>query len=309
MTSQIDVAATERFAGYEALCPWHHRQPFADGVQEPRLITRKDALYCSGLPERQEPVWMYVSTHRVNAGTLFVQPGEGFEPGDHPGPEPYYCLRGELELGNPDTGSSIRIKAGDAANIPALAQHWARNVGEEPAEVIWWVPGEMHTDEWKEKIHKGVGKWYEREPVTFDGPRDRNEGFTSHLDDLGSWPPARPARLPYDMHHLPRSTWLHMLHGTDRRRTILVSFFYCDERIRIAKLQIPHSGETEPRSGDYERLLYVESGTLSVTLVGTGQGIVAEPGDMVFLPPHTEHCLQAIDVGPVTALSAWALAA
>ena len=178
-----------------------------------------------------------------------------------------------------------------------FAQHWARNIGDEPAEIIWWVPGEMHTDEWKEKIHTGEGKWYEREPVTFDGPRARNEGFPSHIDDLSGWPPAAPTAGALDMQHLPRSTWLHTIQGTDRRRAVPVSFFYCDERIRCAKVHIPHSGETEPKSGDYERLLYVESGTLAVTLVGTGTGLVAEPGDMVFLPPFTEHCLQAIDVG------------
>ena len=31
------------------------------------------------------------------------------------------------------------------------------------------------------------------------------------------------------MQHLPRSTWLHLLQGTDPRLTVLNSFFYCDE--------------------------------------------------------------------------------
>ena len=61
-----------------------------------------------------------------------------------------------------DTSDVIEISAGDAANIPALAFHHAWNVGTETCEILWWVPGEMHTDEWKEKIHKGEGKWYER---------------------------------------------------------------------------------------------------------------------------------------------------
>jgi quercetin dioxygenase-like cupin family protein len=255
-----------------------------------------------------QPVWCYVSTHRVNAGTLYVQPGDGVEPGDHPGPEPYYCLRGELQLGNPDTSGWITIRQGDAANIPAHAAHWARNIATTPAEIIWWVPGEMHTDEWKQKIDERRGRWYEREPVTLSGPHDRNDGFPSHLDDLACWPPPQPTAAPMDMQHLPRSTWLHLFQGTDRRRMILVSFFYADERLRLAKLHIPDSGETEPELGSYERLLYVESGTLSVTLVGTGTGLVAGPSDMIFLPPFTEHCLQAIDEGPVSALSAWALA-
>ena len=39
---------TEKYAGYEALCPWHHRQPF-DGVEQyPRVITRADAKYWLG---------------------------------------------------------------------------------------------------------------------------------------------------------------------------------------------------------------------------------------------------------------------
>ena len=61
-------------------------------------------------------------------------------------------------------------------------------------------------------------------------------------------------------------------------------------------------------SGDYERILYVLSGTLSVALTGTGRGLLAKPGEMIFLPPFAEHSLQAIDGGPVTVLSAWAYA-
>ena len=73
---------------------------------------------------------MYVSTQRINAGTLFVQPGDGFDPGDHPGPEPYYCAAGRVcSSETPTRPTVIDIEAGDAANIPALAQHWARNIG------------------------------------------------------------------------------------------------------------------------------------------------------------------------------------
>src|SRR5947209_4086794 len=84
---------------------------------------------------------------------------------------------------------------------------------------------------------------------TFDGPHDRNEGFPSHLDDLAEWPPERPTKGPLDMQHLPESTWLHVFEGIDRRKTILVSFFYCDERIRCAKLTIPRWGESKRSSG------------------------------------------------------------
>ena len=109
------------------------------------------------------------------------------------------------------------------------------------------------------------------------------------------------------MQHLPRSTWLNTFEGTDRRKMILVSFFYCDERIRCAKVSIPRFGESKRTSGDYERLLYVESGTLWVNLAD-GTGLIGKPGDMIFLPPFTQHSLQAIEDEPVTALSAWAFA-
>ena len=96
--------------------------------------------------------------------------------------------------------------------------------------------------------------------------------------------------------------------GVDRRKTILASFFYCDERIRCAKLTMPRYGESQRNSGDYERLIYVESGTLSVNLTASGTGLIARRGELVFVPPFTEHSLQAIGDEPVTALSAWAFA-
>jgi len=302
------VDQTEQYAGYEALCTWHHRRPF-DGVEQfPCVITPGDAAYLSSVPERSEPVWMYVSTRRVNIGTLYVEPGEWFDPGDHPGPEPYFCVRGCLHLGNPDTADVIKIRAGDAANIPALAQHFAWNFGEEVAEVVWWVPGEMHTEEWKRKIHEGVGKWYEGDPVKLNSTHDRNDGFPSHVDDLARWPPERPTKGPLDMQHLPESTWLHMFQGTDPRRTIPVSYFFCEERLRLAHITLPKGRQTEPESGDFEKVVYVLSGTLSVAITGTGNGLLARPGDMVFVPPNIAHSLQAIEGRPVTCLSTWAYA-
>ena len=69
------------------------------------MITRSDAMYLAWAPDDSviQPCWVYVSTERVNAGTFYVQPKEWFDPGNHPGPEPYYSLGGTLLLGNPDT--------------------------------------------------------------------------------------------------------------------------------------------------------------------------------------------------------------
>ncbi len=300
------MAATAQYPGYEELLPWHHRQPF-DGVpQFPCLISRKDTSYLSWspVPGNAMATWVYVGTERLNQGTFYVEPGHWFDAGNHPNPEPYYVLRGELMLSNPDTSGVVHLKAGDAANIPALAYHHAWNVGSETCEILWWVPGEMHTDEYKAKIDRDPvnPQWYDRKAVMLNGTHDRNEGFPSHLDDLAAWPPDRPTQGPLDMQHLPRSTWLHLLQGQDPRLTILVSFFYCDEQIRCGKVTLPAGRESEPESGLAEKTLYVESGALSVNLTGTGRSLLAGPSDVVFLPPGTEHSLQAIGEEPVSAL-------
>jgi quercetin dioxygenase-like cupin family protein len=305
----MTTAAIE-YPGYEAACPWHHRQPFADGEQHPTVITRAEAPYSSWapVPGNSTPSWIYVGTKRVNCGTFYVQPGGWFDPGNHPNPEPYYILKGTLHLSNPDTSDVIEIRAGEASNIPAFAYHHAWNFGDETCEILWWVPREMHTDEFKAKMDRDSSnpQWYERAPVMLNGPNQRNDGFPSHLDDLTKWPSEVPTKGPADMQHLPPSTWLHLLQGTDPRLTVLNSFFYCDEHIRCSLVSLPRGRESQAESGDYERLLYVEKGALSVNLTGTGKSLLAHPDDLVFLPPFTEHSLQAIGDEPVRVLSALA---
>ena len=51
----------------------------------------------------------------MNSGVFSVQPGGWFDPGNHPGPEPYYILKGTLHLSNPDVGDVIRGLAAEGA--------------------------------------------------------------------------------------------------------------------------------------------------------------------------------------------------
>jgi len=129
------------------------------------------------------------------------------------------------------------------------------------------------------------------------GPIERNEGFPSHLDDSDALAPPRARRRRWHA-VLPRSTWLHLIQGTDPRLTVLNSFFYCDERIRCSMVTSREGASRSPSRGEYERLLYVESGALSVNLTGTGKSLLAGPNELVFLPPFTEHSLQAIGDDP-----------
>ena len=110
------------------------------------------------------------------------------------------------------------------------------------------------------------------------------------------------------MEHLPPSTWLRLMRGRDPRLTVPVSFFYCDEQIRVGQIRLPAGRESESVSGDYEATFYVETGRLSVNLTGTGRSLLAGPSDVVFLPPGTPHTLQAIGDEPVVTLFAQALA-
>lgn len=303
------VSSESEFAGYEALLPHYHRQPF-DGVEQfPCVIGRGDARYFSWAPEpgNSMATLVHVCTRRLNQGTFYVEPGHWFDAGNHPNPEPYYVLRGSLMLSNPDTSDVVELRAGDAANIPAFAFHHAWNVGAETCEILWWVPGEMHTDEFKHAISTrahGEWRWYGREAVMLNGTHARNEGFPSHLDDLEAWPAPASTKGALDMQHLPPASWLRLLHGSDPRLTVLVSYFYCDEQIRCGKVTLPAGVESSPESGPCEKTLFVEAGAVSINLTGTGRSLLAGPGEVVFLPPGTEHSLQAIGDQPAAALVA-----
>ena len=296
--------------GYEAICPWHHRQPFADGEQYPTVISRADAPYSSWapVPGNSTPSWIYVGTKRVNCGTFYVQPGGWFDPGNHPNPEPYYILKGTLHLSNPDTSDVIEIRAGDASNIPAFAYHHAWNFGDEVCEILWWVPGEMHTEEFKAKIDRDPTnpQWYERTPVMLNWPQRaerrlpvpprRPEAVAARLADEGAARHAAPSA----------STWLRLLQGTDPAadRAQLVLLLRREDPLQ--------HGVAAPRPRVAARVRRLRAaavrraGGLSVNLTGTGKSLLAGPNDLVFLPPFTEHSLQAIGDEPVRVLSALA---
>lgn len=306
------MALTEtetEFEGYERICTWHHRQPF--GAEEPyaRVVTQEQADFTSWSPKpgNRTPGWLYVSTKRFNTGTFYIQPGGWFDSGNHPGPEPYYILKGSLHLSNPDTGDVVELRAGDASNIPAFAYHHAFNFGDEEAHILWWVPGEMHTDEFKRNVSAdplGDWKWYERTAVTLNGPIERQQGFPCRLDELASWPSSNPKSEQYDMVKLDRPTWMHTLQGTNPRNMMLTSFFYADERIRCGEVRLPENRDGEPERGNYEKVLYVAEGDFVVNLAETAQSLRGKPGDMIFIPPNVTHSYEAIGTGPARALFA-----
>lgn len=65
-----------------------------------------------------------------------VPVGEGSPPHRHPGvAEAFRLLAGELEVSTP--GRTCRVRPGDLVVVPAGLTHAYRNVGSEPAEVLF----------------------------------------------------------------------------------------------------------------------------------------------------------------------------
>lgn len=307
------MATTEPYPypKYLELWPPYQRIPYGPGDEPRPVVFRKGDLRFDAwapAPGNVTPSWTFVSTPYLNSGMFAVPAGGWFDPGDHPNPEPYYILSGTLHLSNPDTSDVIELKAGDASNIPAWAHHHGFNFTDEDVLIAWWVPGEMHTDLFKQKVQADTLHelgWYERDPVVLNGPHDRNEGFASRLDQLRQWP-SDAAKSDVDMVKCDRSTWLHLIAGTEPRRSYLRSFWYADARIRCGELRLPARRDTQPESHPYEQVILVTAGTLVVALTGTTDVLRAEVGDVIFLPAGIEHAYMT--VGPTGATAVFGMA-
>ena len=107
------------------------------------------------------------------------------------------AAEGVVRPGQPSRAGAVLLPAGHVAaresrhgrrdrdQQPAMRRTFRRSrttspstCGDTEAEILWWVPGEMHTEEWKQKVHEGVGKWYEREPVTLQRSARAQRGLS-----------------------------------------------------------------------------------------------------------------------------------
>lgn len=295
---------------YRALWPPYQSIPYRPGEEpRPTLLEAADHRFDAWAPApgNATPSWTWVSTPHINAGMFCVPAGCWFDPGDHPNPEPYYILEGTLHLSNPDTSDVVELRAGDASNIPAWSHHHGFNFGDEDCYIAWWVPGEMHTDLFKQKVESDTLHelgWYERSPVVLNGGHDRNEGFESRLDQLEAWPGGPKTEV--DMMKLDRATWLHLITGDEPRQSYLTSFFYCDEQIRAGEMRLPARRDTQPESVPFEKVIRVTSGTLVTSLTGTTDVLKAEVGDVVFLPAGVTHSF--LSIGPAGATAVFGMA-
>ncbi len=249
-----------------------------------------------------------MSTPHINSGMFAVPAGCWFDPGDHPNPEPYYILQGTLHLSNPGhVGCGGAAARATPPTSPPGRTTTASTSATRTAYIAWWVPGEMHTDLFKQKIEDDtlyeLG-WYERSPVVLNGDHDRNEGFPSRLDQVDALA-VGGAEADVDMMKLDRSSWLHLITGDEPRQSYLTSFFYCDERIRAGEMRLPARRDTKPESVPFEKVIRVTAGTLVTSLTGTTDVLKAEVGDVVFLPANVEHSFLSVGRRARRPSSAW----
>lgn len=299
---------------YRALWPPYQSVPHAaDAPAVPTVQRWADLRFDAWAPApgNATPSWTFASTRNINAGVFAVAAGGWFDPGDHPNLELYYILQGTLHLSNPDTSQVVELRAGDAGLIPRLAYHHGYNFGDVDCLIAWWVPAEMHTDLFKQKVENGtlyeLG-WYERKPVVLGGAHDRNDGFPSRLDQLESWPTDAPA-FEADMVALPRERWLQLVAGDEPRRAYLRAFWYADPQIRGGELRLNGRRDTQPETQPFEQVLHVVEGELVVALTGTTDVLRAGPGDTIFLPAGVEHSYMAMGAGGARAVFGMARAA
>ena len=128
---------------------WMGNHPFTPDKKRPMLITREQELSTIyGVGSNRVAPRIYVSTDRILMSDFKVPPGGHFDPPDiHVADEPYYILKGTVNLVNPETGETIEVKAGDAAWIPAGGWHVAYNFGEEEAIVIAIIAGKVWSED------------------------------------------------------------------------------------------------------------------------------------------------------------------
>ena len=225
-------AGESEYPGYEAVLPWHHRQPF-DGVEQfPCVIAPGDASYFSWAPEpgNSMATWVHVGTRRLNQGTFYVEPGHWFDAGNHPNPEPYYVLRGSLMLSNPDTSDVVELQGGrcgehPGSGVPPRLERRRRGL----RDPLVGARRDAHRRVQARDLDEGARRVAVVRPQGRDAQRrptiaTRASRRTSTT--WRRWPPRASTKGRVDMQHLPRSRWLHLLHGhgpeADRARLVLL---------------------------------------------------------------------------------------
>lgn len=145
---------------------WYGKHPFSPESKKPaKLDEKNDITLVYGKGEEMIAPRNFVSTDKILVSIWSVPPGQSFEPPDiHSGDEPYYILKGEPTIVNPETGQCIQAKEGDAILIPRKCWHRVYNFTEEEVTVIAIIEGPI----WDSKDIENISN-YKLESVNYKG--------------------------------------------------------------------------------------------------------------------------------------------
>ena len=123
---------------------WIGNLPFKPDKKEPVKIDSNDmgetAIYGEG--KQRICCYTYISTDNILISHWIVPPGQSFQPPDiHSGDEPYYVLKGEAYVFNPETGQLVFAKEGDVIFIPRQTWHQVYNFSDKDVVIIAIIAG------------------------------------------------------------------------------------------------------------------------------------------------------------------------
>jgi mannose-6-phosphate isomerase-like protein (cupin superfamily) len=282
---------TDSKLDWGTLTQWSKGFPFRAGERQvPRVIPRRSIPFSSWGPDpeghHRTPCWIYTSTPQIGfVCTMSVAPGDFFENGNHPNVETYYQLSGTLHVQNADTGQVVEVRPGDGFIMPAYEYHIGHNFSTEESYTLCCVPGESHTEEFRN--NPILAENYAREPVTLFGGANANDGFPSQLRHLAEWPSmAHPAqRGKSDFIHVPRTDWLKVVFGADPRYALLASFYYSSPQLAAYGITVPPNRIGQAHAIDGETVIFVKHLDLIIDVLDSGESLYAEEGDAIFIPP------------------------
>jgi uncharacterized RmlC-like cupin family protein len=276
---------------WATITPWSKSTPFPIGApKKPTVIERRNAHLASWGPDpdgrHRTPCWIHTSTETIGfVCTMSVAPGDFFEVGNHPNVETYYQMAGVLHVSNPDTGQVCAIHPGEAFIMPAFQYHIGYNFSTDESLTLAVIPGDSHTAEFQENPLLEAN--YNRKQVALFGGATRNEGFNSHLLQLGEWPPIDTAVAAHkkDFVLMPRSKWLQVIFGVDPRSAVLGSFYYSTPQLGAYTVLIPPNRISVAHSLSGETVIYVQHRDIIVDILNSGDALYGEEGDAIFIPP------------------------
>jgi oxalate decarboxylase/phosphoglucose isomerase-like protein (cupin superfamily) len=292
--------------------------PFLGRPPYPRVIHEHEAKFqASGISNdglNRTPVWFYAYTTTILTGIFSLAPGDYFKPGNHPNPEAYFILDGTIHLGNPDTGQVVEVTKGDVVLIPAFQMHVGYNFGSETCRMLWMIPREGMTDEFRANPVYDDHYMNFRQPIVLHRDpvhRDHEHGGfaqpgflpdkkpASRHTDLRRWPPANGKSAVHDpdvdnAHLYHRGQWLHFVTGRDFDHQFLTSFAWSTDEFQFGTVKIPPNRITNAIAIGGDRVYWPmsEQSDLIVNIMDTNESLIGRRRDAIYVPGNVAHQFQ-----------------